>query len=305
MTAGTGRGLAMTPQQQLMVVSGLLVFAFLWAVYEVFVGWPILAHVDNYAYWSAWQGNGLYEPGARVAQATYLYSPAFAQLIYPLTLMPWDVFRILWIAAGSAAMIWLLWPLPVPLRWAAITLACYFALGANADWIVALGLGLSLRHPAAWAALLLTKVTPGIGVLWFAVRGEWRNLGIMLGTTAAIVLVSVVFAPHLWIEWITVLMRSVPHSAHGEIFGLQTPSLLWRLPIALALVVSGARRGWVWVLPVAALLAQADVWAITLVFFTSLPRLLTSPLAASRRSSLPDLRIGWRRASGPSGTSSA
>ena len=45
-----------------------------------------------------------------------------------------------------------------------------------------------MRHPAAWAFPLLTKVTTGVGVLWFAFRRDWRSLGIAIGATAVIVL---------------------------------------------------------------------------------------------------------------------
>ncbi len=49
---------------------------------------------------------------------------------------------------------------------------------------------IGFRYPAAWSLILLTKITPGIGLLWFAVRREWRALAIALGATAAIASVS-------------------------------------------------------------------------------------------------------------------
>jgi hypothetical protein len=265
--------MSLSPTRQLIGALALLVVALLWAWYVAVYSWPLLAGVDNHAYWSAWQGGGLYEPGARLGQATYLYSPAFAQVIYPLTLLHWDLFRVLWIGAAWVAMLYLLWPLPRPLRWAAVVVAWYACLGANADWIVALCLGLGLRYPAAWAGLLLTKVTPGIGVIWFAVRREWQSFGIALGATAAIVAVSAIVTPTLWLDWLGALQRSVPYSAHGDFFSLLIPPLALRMAAAVVLVVVGAWRGWRWVLPAAALLAQPDIWGVTLLFFASLPRL--------------------------------
>ena len=47
--------------------------------------------------------------------------------------------------------------------------------------------------------------TAGIGLLWFAVRREWRPLGIALGTTLAISAVSFVLAPGLWTSWFDLL----------------------------------------------------------------------------------------------------
>jgi hypothetical protein len=43
-----------------------------------------------------------------------------------------------------------------------------------------------LRWPGFWAFMLLTKVTPGVGLLWFVFRREWRSLAIAIGVTAAI-----------------------------------------------------------------------------------------------------------------------
>jgi hypothetical protein len=271
-----------TPSQQLWAVLSILVVMLLWTKHTGVFTWPLLAGVDNHVYWSAWHDGRLYDEGARLATATYIYSPAFAQLIYPFTLLPWDVFRILWIAASWAAMLYLLAPLRGVLRIVAIIVAFYFCLNASAEWIVALSLGLGLRFPATWAALFLTKVTPGVGIVWFAVRREWRSLAIAMGSTAAIVFVSFVAAPGLWFDWVATLLRSVPHTEYGSFLGLPTPSLLVRLPIAFALVVLGAWRGWPWVLPAAALLAQPDPWGPTILVFASLPRLYEQAIAPVR-----------------------
>ena len=61
------------------------------------------------------------------------------------------------------------------------------------------------RYPAAWSLILLTKVTPGIGLLWFAVRREWRSLAIALGATAVIAAVSLAIDPRAWFEWFGVI----------------------------------------------------------------------------------------------------
>ena len=48
------------------------------------------------------------------------------------------------------------------------------------------------RLSAAWALPLLTKVTPGIGLVWFLVRREWRPLAVAFGVTVAVAAVSFV-----------------------------------------------------------------------------------------------------------------
>ena len=46
----------------------------------------------------------------------------------------------------------------------------------NIDLILAAAIVAGFRWPVAWAVVLHTKLTPGIGLLWFAVRREWRPL---------------------------------------------------------------------------------------------------------------------------------
>ena len=71
------------------------------------IGW------DAHAYYVAWSG-GLYEalPGSVDA---YNYSPLFAQVIWPLTLLPWAVFCAVLVGAAGAGVAWLLRPLPLVL----------------------------------------------------------------------------------------------------------------------------------------------------------------------------------------------
>ena len=65
--------------------------------------------------------------------------------------------------------------------------ACVEQLARRGAAVIVAG----FRWPALWAIPLLTKVTPGgIGLLWFAARGEWRHLGIALASTLAIVVVT-------------------------------------------------------------------------------------------------------------------
>ena len=67
---------------------------------------------------------------------------------------------------------------------------------------MAAAIALGFRYPVAWSFILLTKVTPGIGLVWFAARREWRHLAIALGFTGALVAVSLVLEPQLWVDWL-------------------------------------------------------------------------------------------------------
>jgi hypothetical protein len=114
------------------------------------------------------------------------------------------------------------------------------------------------RWPAAWSFVLLTKVTPGIGLLWFVVRREWRQLGIALGATALIVAVSSAIMPGAWLDWLN-LLAGLAGREGGTWAAVPIPFAL-RLPVAVALVVWGARTDRRWTVPVAGMLALPALW---------------------------------------------
>jgi hypothetical protein len=110
------------------------------------------------------------------------------------------------------------------------------------------------RWPAAWAFVLLTKVTPGVGLLWFVCRSEWRHLAIALGVTAAVAGVSLALAPNLWVEWIGVLLNN----ARTPMPELYIPVPLWQRLIAAALLLAwAAPRGHRWAVPITVTLGTA------------------------------------------------
>jgi len=186
----------------------------------------------------------------------FFYSPAYAFLVAPLGLLPWPVFVAIALAVEIVSLAYL-----VGWRWigyAALLLPVMDdLLGANINLAMTAAIVIGLERPVAWAFVLLTKVTPGIGVLWFAVRREWRNVAIALGLTAAIVVVTFLIAPDAWRQWISILLdnagRPLPDNA------VPIP-LVIRLPIAAALVVYGARTNRPWLVPVAGFLGIAVIW---------------------------------------------
>ena len=202
---------------------------------------------DAHAYWLA-QGYG--QPPNR--PDAFLYSPPILLAFRTLHQLPWPVFLEfytlavalgVWVLAGPATLLLVFMPQVA----SEITLA-------NIHVFLALVAVFGLRWPALWAFALLTKVTPGIGVLWFAFRGEWWKLAIALGTTAAIAMPTMILAPDLWSGWIGALTSG----SSAEDGGL----LVIRLPLAAALVWVGARRDWPWLVPVASMLALPILWSI-------------------------------------------
>ena len=139
--------------------------------------------------------------------STYLYSPAFAQLMAPLSNLPFEVFLVGWMILLAAVFVWLVWPWP----WAALILflpVTYELFVGNVHFLIAAAIVLGFRAPAAWAFPVLTKITPAVGLLWFPVRRDWRGLAIAVGTIAGIVLVSFVIAPSAWADWVQFLLGS-------------------------------------------------------------------------------------------------
>ena len=186
----------------------------------------------------------------------YVYSPAFLQLVSPLTALPWQAFMAVWTALLIGAVRFLTGPRLL----AAGLLFPFTAMevaGGNVSLLLAVAIFIGFRWPWAWSLVLLTKITPGIGLLWFAVRGEWRNLAIALAATAAIAAVSFVLLPQQWRDWVDVV---VGNAGKGGTWA-SVPVPLWvRLPIAVAVVVWGARTDRAWTVPVAAMLALPALW---------------------------------------------
>lgn len=186
----------------------------------------------------------------------YVYSPAFLQLVTPLTALPWQAFMAAWTAIllGAAGF------LTGPRLLAAGLLFPFTAMeiaGGNISLLLGVAIVLGFRWPATWALVLLTKITPGIGLLWFVVRREWRSLAIALGATAAIAAVSFLTMPDAWTRWVEVILAN---AGKGGTWA-SVPIPLWiRLPAAIALVVWGARTDRAWTVPIAAMLALPALW---------------------------------------------
>jgi len=224
--------------------------------------------LDAHAYWATDLAH-LYQGAVVGGRDAYLYSPAFAQLIWPLTQLPFPVFAVLWAAAEGLCLLWLLRPLPWSWKVPFLLLASPELVSGNIHVFLAVAIVLGFRYPAAWAAALLTKVTPGIGLLWFAVRREWRSLAVALGATAAIAAVSFLVAPSLWPAWFSVLANN---TGTGGVSELAVP--IWvRLPPAIVIVVWGALTGRRWTVPVAATLAVPAFYLHTLTMLYAIFRL--------------------------------
>jgi hypothetical protein len=253
----------------------LLTLWFLGGLYAsvAIVGWRTALGFDAHAYWLAWHHSSLYGLPPNTADA-YLYSPAFAQLIWPLAKLPWRLFLAAWTVAGFALYAWLLRPLGRTLAPPLLLFCLPQAMVGNIWPLLAVVLVFGFRRPGLWALPLLTKVTAGVGVVWFAARGEWRNLVRVLVPTALVIAVSVAISPQLWADWLHILAGD---GTGGSAAGGYDIPLVYRLPVALALAVYAARRSRPGVLAAAMTLA-CPVFALSYMMsnvflLAALPRL--------------------------------
>lgn len=220
--------------------------------------------MDARAFWLTGAGGPLYQRQPLQLDA-YLYSPAFAQLIHPLTLLPWPLFLGVWAATETLLFLWL--ALPLGWKWAVpLVLYCVpeIAIG-NVYGLLAVSLVAALKAPAAWAFPTLTKITPGAGSLWFALQGNWRRFLLASGATFSIAVGSYALDHNAWEDWFRFL------SGTARSVG---PSLWWRLTASLMLIAIGARLNRAWLLAPATILAmpvtQGNAW---LTLLMAIPRL--------------------------------
>jgi hypothetical protein len=251
----------------------LLAAAVLWVLASVAGQWHTLLGFDCHAYWAAWR-NELYSAAPQQRDA-YLYSPAFAQLIYPMTRLPWAAFLTLWTLANAAIFGWLLWPMGR--RGVAAFAFCIPAILIGNVWaLLALVMVLGFRRPACWAFPLLTKITPAVGVLWFAARREWRPAGVALAVAAAVTLVSAAADPPLWTAWLHLLTHPQAAASPGRESvrgGLAFIPFAPRLLTAAALTVWAARSDRRWAIPIAGALATPVFGIVSLSVCAAVPRL--------------------------------
>lgn len=204
--------------------------------------------VDSHAYWMAVNFPETWYSLPPTYQDAYLYSPAFAQAIWPLGQLPWPAFQIVWGAIGIAIAFWLL----MPLGWRKGLIIAPFLvteiLLGNVYLFFAASLVLGIQRNAAFFVVpLLTKVFPGVVGLWFVARKDWRSVTYLALGTLVIVGLSAALNPSAWVEWISFL-RTSAESSRGWFAAA-------RFVVAAAVVVYAGRTGRAWLLAPALILA--------------------------------------------------
>jgi hypothetical protein len=191
----------------------------------------------------------------------YGYSPAYLWAFAPFRLLPFDAFVWVWAGLHVLALLWLRagFMLAIP--------------GINEDVIrgnvtvfIALAVVLAIRSgkPAAWAFPLLTKVLPGVGIVWHLARREWRAVGIALGSTLAVVAVGALVDPHAWIGWVELLAGRGTGTAG---------TLVPRIILGAGVVAYAGFTSRAWLVPVGMLIGWSGLWPPAFMVLAAVPKL--------------------------------
>jgi hypothetical protein len=230
---------------------------------------------DALCYWSVNPSNPY---GGEYGGVNFAYAPPVALAFLPVHLLSFDVFRAVWLASQVAALVWLG-------RRYALALLLFLPVSVelyngNIHLLLGVAIVIGFRYSATWSLLLLTKVTPGVVLLWFVVRREWRNLAIALGATTAISAASLIIAPEMWWQWLGFLTSTPMANIRVFHFGAQLPI---RLIMAAAIVIYGARTNRRWTVPVAAVISLPVIWFNGLALLAAIVPLWKGDMAFQRR----------------------
>jgi len=188
---------------------------------------------------------------------------------------------IVWTLIIAMVAVWLARPWPAALLILLLPVSQDVVIG-NIHVLMAAAIVLGFRWPGFWAFILLTKVTPGVGLVWFAVRREWRNLAIALGVTASIAIVSFAIAPQTWSDWISVLR------GNG---GNESGRLIPRLVLAVIICAWGGLTDRRWTMPLAAMIALPVIWSDAFAMLLGCVAVGRSPRATAGRVERPILVV--------------
>ena len=194
--------------------------------------------------------------------AEFRYSPAFLWVTAPLRLVPWALFAAAWFSAHIAALLYLRvpWMLAFPGVFDDV-------IRGNINLFLALAVVLVVQRSAAalWSTAFLTKVTPGIGVVWHAGQREWRELALAIGLTAAVITIGVLVDPQLWSEWWQSLWVGV--ESYRTVDFLAPLSVRVLVGVLICLFAAISRRAWI--LPIGMLVALPGLWPSSFALLTA------------------------------------
>ncbi len=172
----------------------------------VIVGTFWMTPNDNFAYWIAAErlvaGEPIYVTGAAAFEPyAYHYPPPLAQALAPLTLV---LPAVGYIAIYRGLLLLTTWDLAGRRMLQMLALIAFIPVAVelrfeNVDLFMALAIVLGLgRWPWAFAVMAVIKLSPGLGVIYLALRRRWIEAAVAAAVGILIVGVSYALDPSLW-----------------------------------------------------------------------------------------------------------
>jgi Glycosyltransferase family 87 len=235
-------------------------------------------------------------------QGGYLYPPPLAVGLAPLHVFGWGAFEVVWSTLQFGAL-WVMarrWAwlvvgvgvvylaVPIPFLEVPARALLGYAASGNVQLLVGAAIVLAIRRPGLWALPLLTKVGPGVGVLWHVFRREWRQVAVAATWTLGIAVASFIVAPSTWWQWLTFIQTNGATDTTLPLIAVAFPI---RLVMSVALLAWGAPRGSAWVVPLAA------GWAMPALYVDSEWAIWLGVIALIRQP-LPETEPIWSRGRG-------
>jgi hypothetical protein len=161
---------------------------------------------DDLAYWIAGHrlltGQPVYAPPELAFEPfAYHYPPPMAQVLAPITLV---VPALLFCVIYRGLMLLALWDLAGRSMLKMLALLAFVPMAValrieNVEIFMALGIVLGLRRwPWLFAIGALIKISPGLGIVYLAMRRRWRDFAVSVLVGVAITGISLVLDPDLW-----------------------------------------------------------------------------------------------------------
>jgi hypothetical protein len=289
---------------------GLLTAIFAGIVYGIGIAIGRIPAVFDFTfYWAATDFGNLYATDWLDPTYAYVYPPVLAQVLAPFHLLPYEVVATSWavlcfVSVWYCLREWTLLGLGFGLVGLALTndylaIPLASAMLGNVQAPIAAAIVLGMRHPGWFAVPALTKLTSGVGLLWYAFRREWRRFAIGVGVVVSVALLSFVLSPGAWLEYVEFSVANYGGASGVPIVG---PPLPIRVALAVVLVAWAARTDRAWLVPLACGIATPALYGWGTVFGVGLGAVALSRAGAP--GSRWSVRSRRRTAPGPVGSAS-
>src|SRR6186997_2477826 len=229
---------------------------------------------DEHAYWLASQrllhGEPLYDPSASIVTPyAYWYPPVLAQALAPVVaILPSDAFSAAW----TVLLLVCIWFLGGRTVLGGLALIAFLPVAVelwfrNIHLVLAVMVVLGLRRwPVLFAVGASIKLAPGLGIVYLAARGRWRDAGLATVAGIAILVVSFALAPDAWRQFVEIISaRGV-----GETNGFLAVPYFLRAAVGVVLAAVAGRIRPTYGEP---LLVVAITVALPTLWFTALSML--------------------------------